>query len=510
MSSSQSKPAPVVLETGVPFSRSLLWQRLRDLYIQRGAKAWSEDRIPNFITNNPFFADIYARIVAAFAADGAGVSSDQPLHILEIGGGVGKFAFLFLRHLEEQLSARGAALENIHYTLADCSPALVEALRNHPYLGEFARRGILEFALGCDALPPEWLQRSHSSPRVLIANYVFDSLPHDAFRIKAGETSELLLTTSATEDAAPVSRLQLDFHAAPAASPRYADAICNQILEQYRADGLEATVLFPAGPLQLLQPLFAAGGPLLVLAADKGFTRQDTLAFSQGPAALEFHSENYFSLMANFDALAKYFRARHGEALLPEKYFSSFSICAFLHGGGAGGFPRTQMAYAESQHAFGPDDLFTLMAGLNQYLDGMAPPQILAILRLTRWDPMAFVRLFPALARQLGSIGTERQDFRTAVQRVWANHFPLSAAENELAFDCGVVLLGLGFPDDALPLFEISQQTYGPSATTSYNLALCCQGVGRSADALAHAQQACRLDPKFDPAQALLQKLTSA
>src|SRR5262249_30869542 len=124
MSSPTANPATRLLEKDVPFSQSLLWRRQRELYVERGRKAWSEDRIPNSITNNPFFAEIYARIVTAFVADCH--VYDRPLHILEIGGGIGKFAFLFLRHLEELLAASHVALEKIRYTLADCSPALVE------------------------------------------------------------------------------------------------------------------------------------------------------------------------------------------------------------------------------------------------------------------------------------------------------------------------------------------------------------------------------------------------
>ena len=278
------------------------------------------------------------------------------------------------------------------------------------------------------------------------------------------------MTSSTSNQAAPLSRLKLDFHTAPVAAARYADPVCNHILEQYRASAPDCTLLFPSGPLRLLQPLLAGDAPLLALVGDKGFTRPETLAFLQGPPALEFHSENYFSLMANFDALARYFGARGGQALLPEKYFAGFSVCAFLHGGEASRLPGTRMAYGESQQAFGPDDLFTLMAWMNSHLDQVPASQILAILRLTRWDPFAFVRLFPALARQLSTVAMERQDFRAAIQRVWANHFPLSTAENELAFDCGVVLLGLGFPGDALPLFETSEQTFGPSATTEDRL----------------------------------------
>ena len=505
MSSPTANPAPLILEKDVPFSQSLLWSRQRQAYIDRGMKAWSEDRIPNFITNNPFIAEVYARLVAAFIADCGPLAA--PLHILEIGAGVGKFAFLFLRHLEEQLSASGLELESVRYTLTDCSPAVMEALQGNAYLRQFAERGILDFHLACDQLPPSWLAASAGKPRVLIANYVFDSLPHDAFRIQAGEICEFLLTTSADDATAPIRRLHLAFETAPVQAHRYPNAHWNQILRQYAAEQRQGMVLFPAGPLRLLEPLLSADDPLLILAGDKGFLIGESLALLQGPPALEFHSQDYFSVTTNLDAIARFVRLHGGEPLLPNKLFSSFSICGFLHGAN-GGFPATTAAYAESRDAFGPDDLFTLMSWLNAHLDKMSPSEILATLRLTRWDPIAFWRLFPALARQIGGAATLRNDLRDAVMRVWQNHFPVTAEEKQVPFACGVVLLGLGFAAEAVPLFQASNQSFGPTAATSYNLALCFQALSDPAAALAHAREARRLDPQYQPARTLLQQLS--
>src|SRR5215470_11344485 len=58
-----------ILETRLPLSLSLIWRRQSDFYVQRGIKAWSEDRVPEYITNNPFFADLCAKIVLSFLQD---------------------------------------------------------------------------------------------------------------------------------------------------------------------------------------------------------------------------------------------------------------------------------------------------------------------------------------------------------------------------------------------------------------------------------------------------------
>ncbi|HLY92193.1 MAG TPA: hypothetical protein VKQ89_02955, partial [Candidatus Angelobacter sp.] len=103
--SGQAGNAERVLETAVPLSQSVIWRLQGDYYARRGLKAWTEDLVPSYITNNPFIAEIYAGVVAAFLDDCLGdkgrraISPENPLRILELGAGTGKFACLFLRRL---------------------------------------------------------------------------------------------------------------------------------------------------------------------------------------------------------------------------------------------------------------------------------------------------------------------------------------------------------------------------------------------------------------------------
>src|SRR5215470_1950948 len=105
----------VVLETDVPLSESVIWRLQREFYLQRGIKAWTEDRIPQFITNNPFIAEIYARLVFHFLADCGDISEGNPLRILELGAGVGKFSYLFLRQMTNLLRGKGMPARTIRY-----------------------------------------------------------------------------------------------------------------------------------------------------------------------------------------------------------------------------------------------------------------------------------------------------------------------------------------------------------------------------------------------------------
>ncbi|HUK87726.1 MAG TPA: SAM-dependent methyltransferase [Terriglobales bacterium] len=510
-----------ILESGVSLSRSLLWQRQRDFYVERGPKAWSQDLVPQYITNNPFLAEIQAGMVAAFLEDclpaeaGApALSPARPLRILDLGAGPGRFACLFLRHLSARLEPRGLAPGSVRYCMADCAPASLAAWRANPFLAEFAAAGLLDFAQYWSGQPlAPLLAGAAPGALVLIANYLFDSLPQDAFVISQGAISEALLTTRSPQPGAgrapALSQLQLTWNNVPVRSQRYPDPSCNRILEDYRSRLPAATVLFPTAALQLLEEAgrAPAHAPLLLLAADKGYTTEEDLALSQGPPTLEFHGSDCFSQMVNFDALAKYVSAQGGAALLPDKRSATLSLCAFLRGRPGQQFPQTTTAYRGSQQAFGPDDLFSLLGWLNAHLESLSLPQALAVLRLTRWDPIALLRLFPVMAPLLRTAARERSDLRQAVLRTWANRFPVHPDENVLAFECGVILLELRYFADALPLFQASEQMLGRSAATSYNLGLCALGLGRSAEALAFLRAACELDPAFEPARDSLRNL---
>jgi tetratricopeptide (TPR) repeat protein len=528
MSHAPSGPAenqePAVLETDVPLSQSLIWRLQRDFYAQRGLKAWTEDLVPSYITNNPFIAEIYSEIVAGFISDcinlsqqeAGPLSPENPLRILELGAGTGKFSYLFLRKLTTLLQARKMPSQMVRYSMADCSESLLAEWSSNRYLAEFVKAGILEFQLhraeedSASAATNSIVAdpaRQGPGPLVVIANYVFDSLPQDAFIIAGGEISEALVTThmsAAVSAGVPkLGDLQLSFRNVPVPPGRYPNKSWNEILEHYRGHLSGATVLFPSAALGLLQQLSqSSDGRMLVLAADKGFVREEDLSLLQGPPQLEFHaSSNCFSQTVNFDAITRYFYGLGGDWLLPQKHFSSLNICAFIARHKGDEFPATRQSYEQALAGFGPDDLFALMSWLNAHLEEVSVVQALALLRLTRWDTTALLRLFPVIARQLRTVAGERHDLRQAVLNTWANHYPVSPAENLLAFNCGVILLELRFFAEALPLFKASEQALGRTATTSYNLGLCALGLGRSPEALAYMAEACDLDPSFEPAR---------
>ena len=524
------KSDATVLETAVPLSQSVIWRLQSDYYTQRGLKAWTEDQVPSYITNNPFIAEIYAAIVTGFLEDclrqpPAGsppLSPENPLRILELGAGTGKFSYLFLHKLMPLLREKNIAPEIVRYLMTDCAESLIAQWRGNSYLAEFSAAGILEFellqageknAFQFFGAKGSQLAKPAKAPLVVIANYVFDSLPQDAFVISDGKISEALLTVSnggrTESQAQSLSGLQLSFTNAAVPPQRYKDPAWNAILEEYRTSLPAATVFFPSAALALLQQLSrSSDGRMLVLAADKGLAHEEELALTPGPPVLEFHSSRRcFSLMVNFDAISRYFAATGGISLVPPKHSTSLNICAFLQRRPQDEFSETSKAHRQAVTAFGVDDLFAVMSWLNPHLESVSVGQALSLLRLTRWDPTAFLRLFPVIAPKLRNIAAERHDLRNAVLSVWENRYPVEPGDNALAFSCGVVLLELRFHAEAAAMFKASEQLLGRTAATSYNLGLCVLGLEHRAEALAHMTEACRLDPAFEPARATRARL---
>ena len=84
------------LEQQQRLSRSLLWRLQRNYFEHYGIEAWRSGAVPHHITSSPFIADAYARMVLGFLRD-LSVDHSQPVYIVELGSGSGRFSYLFLK-----------------------------------------------------------------------------------------------------------------------------------------------------------------------------------------------------------------------------------------------------------------------------------------------------------------------------------------------------------------------------------------------------------------------------
>ncbi|CAM9561882.1 unnamed protein product [Ectocarpus fasciculatus] len=82
-----------------------MWKLQREYYTAHHVQCWEKMVVPCFVTSNSFIARAYARILVGFMRDwflfSGRADQSEPLLILEIGAGHGKFSCLVLQHLME-------------------------------------------------------------------------------------------------------------------------------------------------------------------------------------------------------------------------------------------------------------------------------------------------------------------------------------------------------------------------------------------------------------------------
>src|SRR5712691_3658969 len=250
-----------VLESAVPLAQSMVWHLQRTFYADQGIAAWSH--VPQSITTSPIIARAYARIVLGFLRDmSAALDPDQPVYVVELGAGSGRFAYRFLKAFSALLEETRGTRQRILYVMTDASASVVGYWRDNPRLRPFVESGVLDFAhFDLLELAPLELLNSGvtlrvgavANPVVLVANYIFDSIPQDAFTIEGGQLFANLVTISASTPAldltAPDSKVRLAVGFSKDQNPTDADdepdPVLRQILRGYRERLDDTTLLIP-------------------------------------------------------------------------------------------------------------------------------------------------------------------------------------------------------------------------------------------------------------------------
>jgi hypothetical protein len=459
------------VEGPTALSRSVVWDLQRAYYERNGSEAFAE--VPHQVVDNPFVTAAYARVVLGYLRDcaRAGLDLEQPLYIVELGAGAGRFAHGFVRELGALLDELPLALPPVVYVMTDLAERTLEDWCANPALADplidFARFDVTaDAALRLRRRGTEL--RAAANPLVVLANYVFDSVPADAFAIGAdGTLEECLLSVSGAD----IEQMELRFERRPAAPGHYGDEDLDALLEHYRAGLSDTVVTIPRAALDCLRRLRAmAGDRLLLLTADKAHATEAGLS---GRAEPELSRHGSFSVMVNLHALG-WCAGRHGGTMLHGgDRHSTIAVAALIFGGGAGGFPETRLAYEDAIERFGPDDLFILAEGVERAAAQLSVAELVALLRLSGWDAFTLLGISDALLDGLpGASAAVREDLRDALFEVYERHFAVPG-EGDLPFTLGLLLYELADYEEALACFEASRDQFGPDSATEYNIALC-------------------------------------
>ncbi|MCA9674607.1 MAG: hypothetical protein KC464_06190, partial [Myxococcales bacterium] len=498
-----------VLEQDQRFSRSVLWRLQRTYYDRQGPRAWHDREVPNDATCNTYLAAAYAEVVIAYLHElvrTGKLVATAPVHVVELGAGVGAFAAYFLRALDELRRASSLRDLDVRYVMTDFTPSNLRRWGEHPQLRPLVDDGRLAFGtfdVDADdaialadgaALGPG----SCANPVVIVANYAFDAFRQELFRVHAGALQEVRVTTRAPGDG-PVDLARLDLLATLRTQYRYQDVdaagyhgnpIHDQLLAAYQARLVDTTFTMPVVGLDAVERLLAlAGGRGLLLSSDKGYTQADELDH-RAHQPMQLHA-GCFSMMVNYHAIGSYFEARGGVYAATSRRALNLKTALCVRGDAGDDFVDTVAMFRRRFDEFGPGELYEY---LELWRAREAPlDQFLALLRLSGYDPGLFHQRAELVRRQCHGITDALSvELRVAIDRVWANYF---AGLQNLPYELGRVLLALDRPHEAARFHHFAIDWYGESPAACLSLGACYYHAEDPAQALRWFQRARNLQP---------------
>lgn len=521
-----------VLEAKQRLSQSILWTLQRNFFAKQGIQAWSQSIVPQYITSNPFIANIYTKIVLNFLHDcqnkakidrtlSSTLSNPcDPIYIIELGAGSGRFAYYFLKRFLATIQHSALKDISFKYIMTDFAERTLDYWQAHSHLQPFVEKNYLDFAyFDADQCQEIVLRKSGvilntetiNKPLVVLANYFFDSIPQDAFYIRDGQYYEWLITLLSPQNEVDLSdpdllnRVIVDFSFELINNNYYDVPELDVLLDAYSKQLIETVIPFPITALKCLQYFRQLSQDrLLVLSGDRGFTQEEAL---EGLLKPEIRVHGSFSMMVNYHALGKYVINQGGLALHPKCGHANLNISAFIFGNAPNDWEETQRAYANTIEQFGPDDFFTLKEGVEKSHDTHSVPQLLAFLKLSGWDPITFLECFPILLNLIDTITElDRQKIYQATQLVWYNYFPIGEP-HDLAFSLGVLLFGLKYYTEALEFYKLSIQFCGSDVSTLVNMSHCYFNLRQLEAALLYINQALELEPTLELAKRMRTKI---
>lgn len=381
---------------------SKIWQHQRDAYCKLGPASWSQKGVPFQISSNALLAKQYAEVALEQLRK-------EPTCFLELGGGSGRFAYLFLQELLPH--AKKFGLGPVRYILTDLAEKNVLFWQSHPLFAPFLKSKVLETHIYNPLVsPPNFL---NCRPFV-IANYFFDSIEQDLFRVERGQLFEGRITLNENNEA------KYSYH--PIETLDYYPDLpeLNEVLDDYRKQLSQATFLIPIGAIRTLCHL----APGLLLTGDKGFSSQHELAASSN-AELVRHET--ISFPVNFHAIGEYVRKAKGCVLSPQSPHPLFSVHGFSFEENLA--PRIQRAFCKQFNGFGAQDLF----------DGRYPHMTRrSLLRRSNYDPLFFLGKIELFGEGTGC---------KTLEKIERRFFPICQEEALLGSNFALLYEKLGRPD---------------------------------------------------------------
>jgi hypothetical protein len=404
-------PAPPLyeVESFNRLSKSRLWSIMSNYFDRAGPESWSTYKVPYFVTSNSYIGRTYAQLLAAYVKD-IDRDDSEPLYVMELGAGSGKFAFHFLQSLV-RLMPDNPALSKVVYLMTDFTEKNVQFWQDTRCLKPFIDMGILDFAKFNNytdesitlKLKSTKIQKgSLKNPLIVIANYVLDSMAVDLFRFQNGKVYEGQMSLRSKQNETDINdpeifnrmlnvyqynEIPVDFYLnLQDKSYEFVHnaVVYDDILRYYRdyyakkCPKLPATVLFPVTMLNCLDRIAQwSNYKMLLLSADKG-TSDPNAFINIGDPFIAVHGS--VSLMANYHATGLWFTQHGGVFYHNAQHDGGIRVSCFIANRDndassefvlddkltntnrerAAEFPHFSTTYQKAVVEFGPSDFYTI------------------------------------------------------------------------------------------------------------------------------------------------------
>jgi tetratricopeptide (TPR) repeat protein len=488
----------VCIEKDIPLAKSILWKWQREFFEKQGIAAWVR-QVPFYITSNPYIASSYANIIIRFIQDCVSQKNYHPIepfYIIELGAGHGMFSFYIIRNLlslQQQLH-----LKHIHfkYIITDFTHTNINFCKTHPQLQTYIRQGIIDFAvfdaerntqiklINSQITLGNTITAASHNPFIVIANYLFDSLVQDVFylnneQLQEGQTSITTDKKTArklqkTSNGLAIDNLDVEFNYADCSTNYYDDNTLNQVLSYYVKNYHDIKFLMPKGSITCVKHLQELSQhQLLLLATDKGFTKQIADYFTDDPH-LAYHGS--ISLPVNFHALDLYTRCKQGES-----YFSDtdnyVASCAFLFGRKFDELPETQQALHTYFNRFNPENLYNIYQMLTLSYSPISISQLVAYLELSDYDLQLFNQCYDKIIANLKQADKKSiNNLCSLLPKLADNFYYLPDYPNSL-FNIATLLKELEQYELAIDYYNLALQYISNKDIAYYGLANCYFGL---------------------------------
>lgn len=500
----------VVIEKDKKFSESCLWELQREYFHTEGIDAWV-NQVPFYVTSNPFLANCYAHIIIRLAQDWIKKHPEninEPFYIMELGTGSGRLSYYILKKLEKLQQQLNLKDIKFRYIMTDFTESNLKYWDSHPALQRFLENGMLDFAIfnmeqdtniELRKAGITLTEGSMVNPLTVIANYIFDTVSHDAFTVSDGKVKASLVSLTTyhenMKNGRPVDweQVSINHSAVDIDEHYYDDEGFNAVVNQYNNLLTDSHILVPIAGLRTIRNLKKLShGRMLVLSTDKGYTHLQELDHLDHPH-LAFHGS--FSMMVNFHAIGKYFEHSGGKAIL-QSLRTGIKTAAFVSGFDLKDYPELEFSLYEHVERLSPGDYFILHRNISENFQHCILNTLAAHLAFTDWDPHIYQKLSKQICEQITGAESVTVEYLTSHMSNLAENFYYLPKGYDVMFDIGILFHTLRCYSDAAKYYKLSEHYFGEQFGLSYNIGLCLYNNGDMQEALTYFRRALKLDPK--------------